>query len=208
MNLTKLNNTDLISKINEIDEKINDPSATLTEIGRYISEMKTIVRHAKLIYNKTKEILDSNIKTIENKINDVTDEDEYSNEWLKFMHNPYKITQSLTFENNNNKIKLTQNLLVDETSFITFNEGEISLKLNHIKLTSNIEQLNNIKFDFSPDLIRGKNKNKRHLGPLKTLEFDLQRLRQHKQLFIEEKEKIKNNIIYHVLLYLLIKDEI
>ena len=208
---------DLLPKIYQINEKINDPLTTLNDIKRYIAEMRSIVDHAKLIYYKAEEILNDNMHNLEKKVIEITNEDneeEYSTDWVNFMHKEYSIENSdredeLNFvqQNQRNRIKLTKALYVKENSFISINDqNEITLKLHHLTLTTSISEIEKIIFEYSPDIIKYKNKSKRHIGPLKSLETDLARLESHRILFKEEKNKIKNHIIYNTLLYLLLEE--
>jgi hypothetical protein len=113
---------DLLPKIYQINEKINDPLTTLNDIKRYIAEMRSIVDHAKLIYYKAEEILNDNMHNLEKKVIEITNEDneeEYSTDWVNFMHKEYSIENSdredeLNFvqQNQRNRIKLTKALYV------------------------------------------------------------------------------------------------
>jgi hypothetical protein len=210
MSILRSNN--LLSKINIIDAKINDPTSTLSDIKQYILEMKTIVRHAKLVYYKSQEILDNNIKLLKAKINNMTnedDEEEYSADWIEFMHKEYIVDEKdddILFQDQKEIIKITKNLSIKDNTLITVDDDKISLKLHQLMLTTCMSEIENLSFEYSPDIIKQKNKNKRHLGPIKTLESDLARLEKHKTLFKEEKNKIKNHIVYNILLYLLLKE--
>lgn len=211
------NSVDLLSKIEEIDFKINDPSSTLIDIKRYISEMRSIVEHARLIYYKTTNILNENISKLEEKINEITNEknvEEYSNNWLKFMHKEYTVNADTEFEINNefaqesnDKIKLKNTLIIRKNNLLTFEDDNITLKLNQLTLATTFQEIENLIFEYSPDIIKNKNKNKRHLGSFKTLESDISRLERHKTLLDEEKNKVKNHIIYSILLYLLLLEK-
>lgn len=211
----QLKSFDLLPKLHQINEQINDPNASLNEIKQYITEMRAIVNHAKLIYHKAEEMLNDNTHNLEIKIADITNEDneeEYSSSWVNFMHKNYIIE---TNEDNDpqfvqqcqdNKITLTPSLSVRETSFISMSGGKITLKLHHLNFTTTVQEIEKLVFEYSPDIIKSKNKNKRHLGPLISLDSDLARLESHRILFKEEKNKIKNHIIYNILLYLLLEE--
>lgn len=200
---------DIVASLELIDAKINDPMTNLIDIKRYVSEMRSLVNHAKVIYYKANEMLNKNMDVLEDKIYEITDDkEEYSSNWLEFMHKEYHIDDEnkdfIFYEHDEKKIKLTKNLSVLENSYIKIEDDHINFKIHNLSLTTTLNELENIVFDYTPDILRPKNKAKRHLGPIKSLETDLARVKNHKIILSEEKNKIKNHIIYNILLYLLL----
>ena len=201
----------IIEQINRINVQINNPDVTLSDIQKGISDMRSIVDHANLIYCKANEILNENLLKLKQKLEDITGdngEDEYSSKWVDFMHKKYEICDSkhdeVEFQSCANKIKLTPNLSINTNNLITFENGHITLNMNGICIKSTIKELEEMNLEYSSDILKKKNKNKRHLGTLKTLENDLCKLERHKVLFHEELNKVNTGIIYNVILYLLL----
>lgn len=203
---------DLIAQITLINGQINRPDVSMVDIQNGISNMRSIVNHASLIYCKVNTILNENLYKLRQKLEEITahkDEDEYSSKWADFMHRKYAICDKkddVEFQSCASKIKLTQNLSIDADSLITFENNYITLNMGGICIRSTMKELEDIIFEYSPDILRKKNKNKRHLGNLKTLENDLSKLERHKVLFRDECNKINVSIIYNVILYLLLNN--
>jgi hypothetical protein len=200
-----------IEKLNDI---INDKKTSLDDIRKCLSEMRLLVNHLKLIYNQSKKILDNNLDLINFKLTDISKEieNEYSSSWIAFINKKYSITnnEDAKFIDNSQNIKLAPNIEIKPTDFLKIETPNI-IKLSlspDINLETSLLEIENFSNNYSPNIRSITKKNFRHIGPLKTLDIDLKRLCNHKTLLKEEKNKIKTSIIYNLILYFLVENEI
>jgi len=209
-----IKSVDVLPQIEKLNQIINDKKTPLDETRKSFSEMRLLVNHAKLLHTQAKKILDRNLETINFKVKELSKDtdNEYSSSWLKFVNKPYSIapaTDDFEFVDNSSNIKLTSLLDVKSNDFIR-NEpgGVIALNIPGLKtMVTSILEIENLSHNYSPNIYSHSKKDFRHLGPLQTLESDLNRLRNHEILFKEEKNKIKTAIIYNILLYILLDEK-
>lgn len=209
-----IKSVDAVSRIEKLNNIINDKKTSIDEIRKCFSEMRLLVNHLKLLYNQSKNILESNIDLINFKVTDISKEieNEYSSSWLKFVNKNYSISnnEDVKFIDNSQNIKLAPNIELKPTDFLKIETPNI-IKLSlasGINLETSFLEIENCPHNYTPNIRSLTKKNFRHIGPLKTLETDLKRLCNNKSLLKEEKNKIKTTIIYNILLYLLIENEI
>jgi hypothetical protein len=203
-----IKDTDLVGKINELSKIANNKHASIEDVKNSINEMRTIVNHAGLIFQTTQEIFNKTFSDLSNKINKLnedTEEDEYSEEWVKFMHKTYEIDNEDFNDPYVKKISLTDTLFVSQTDWLKMDESSIVLRIgSDIQLKVTIDEIKELTFEYSSDILKPRNKNKRHLGPIDLLDLDIARLMRHPTLFKIEQNKIKSHIVYNTLLWLLL----
>ena len=189
----------MIDKLCELSLVITEKSATIDIIQQSYSEIQKIVNHIDILNTRANEILINTTDVLEKKISEVesAEVEEYSTAWLNFMYNKSDINTDHI-----NKIKLTKNTSVNETSFIKSIDNEIVLKLPGIEIKTTVNSIENLPLNYSPDIIRYKNKSKRHIGPLISLDSDIERLKNHPALLEEEKNRIQTSLIYNMCLLL------
>ena len=216
-----IKDTDLVGKINELSKIANNKHASIEDVKNSINEMRTIVNHAGLIFQTTQEIFNKTFASLSNKINKLnedTEGNEYSEEWVKFMHKTYEIDNEDFNDPYVKKISLTDTLFVSQTDWLKMDNGckhpakdlkdhasSILLKIgSDIQLKVTIDEIKELTFEYSSDILKPRNKNKRHLGPIDLLDLDIARLMRHPTLFKIEQNKIKSHIVYNTLLWLLL----
>jgi len=205
--IKQLHDIDLINKITELSKVANNENSSINDIKKSISEMRTIVNHTGLIFQTAQNIFNKTFDSLSNiidKLNDSEDElAEYSNEWIKFMHQSYSNIDE-KFELDSPKIMITENLGIKKVDWIKNENNKICVKINDIVISIPWSDIRDLTFDYSPDLLRKKFKNSRHIGPISSLENDITRIKNHPLLFKIEQNKIKSHIVYNLLLYLLL----
>ena len=197
-----------MEELNILDKKINDKNTSINNIKLSLIKMRNIVNQMHLDYNKAQEVLNKNVENLTNTINNIERiEDEYSTPWVEFMNNKYDIElkKDDTVEFGNNSIKITDNLRINQTDILKLIENKLILQIPQLELKTTFQKINSLPFTYSSDFIKSKNKPKHHLGPLKNLEADLLKLKNHPQLLEEEKNKISTTIIYNIILHQLIQ---
>lgn len=203
-----IKDTDLVGKINELSKIANNKHASIEDVKNSINEMRTIVNHAGLIFQTTQEIFNKTFLILSNKINKLnedTEENEYSEEWVKFMHKTYEIDNEDFNDPYVKKISLTDTLFVSQTDWLKMDASSIVLRIgSDIQLKVTIDEIKELTFEYSSDILKPRNKNKRHLGPIDLLDLDIARLMRHPTLFKIEQNKIKSHIVYNLLLWLLL----
>ena len=196
-----IKDTDLVGKINELSKIANNKHASIEDVKNSINEMRTIVNHAGLIFQTAQEIFNKTFSSLSNKINKLneeTEEDEYSEEWVKFMHKTYEIDNEDFNDPYVKKILLTDTLFVSQTDWLKMDESSIVLRIgSDIQLKVTIDEIKELTFEYSSDILKPRNKNKRHLGPIDLLDLDIARLMRHPTLFKIEQNKIKSHIVYN-----------
>ena len=203
-----IKDTDLVGKINELSKVANNKHASIEDVKNSINEMRTIVNHAGLIFQTAQEIFNKTFSSLSNKINKLnedTEENEYSEEWVKFMHKTYEIDNEDFNDPYVKKISLTDTLFVSQTDWLKMDASSIVLRIgSDIQLKVTIDEIKELTFEYSSDILKPRNKNKRHLGPIDLLDLDIARLLRHPTLFKIEQNKIKSHIVYNTLLWLLL----
>lgn len=211
LSIKKVYDTDLIGKITELSKIVNNEDSDVKEIKNAISEMKTIVNHAGLIFQTTQDIFNKTFKNLSSKVdklNNEIDDDEYSATRIKFMHKTYELkveneSDLSIIDHDVSKIELTPILKIPQTTWLKIVHPEtITLCLGRLIITTTMDELKKITFDYSSNILKPTHKNRRHLGPLQSLDNDVIRLRNHPDLFRIEQNKIKSHIVYNLLLYL------
>lgn len=214
LKIKKMRSSDIPAKIEQLDKIINDSNTSLDAIKIAVRELRAIVNHTHLIYNTSRDMLERNIDKLNEKIYDISnasDEDEYGQAWIKFMNKQYDIDDIKSgitcAENTPPYIEIFPNLKIKPNNIIKIDGNNITCTISSdLILTTTKMEIENIIFEYSSDIIRDKNKKKRHIGPVNKLSVDLPRLVNNKLLFKEEKNKIKTSIIYNIILYLLLSD--
>lgn len=203
-----IKDTDLIGKINELSKIANNKHASIEDVKNSINEMRTIVNHTGLIFQTAQEVFNktfSNLSKKINKLNEDTEENEYSEEWIKFMHKTYEIDNEDFNDPYAKKIPLTDTLFISQTDWLKMNNESIVLRIgSDIQLKVTIDDIKDLTFEYSSDILKPRNKDKRHLGPIDLLDLDIARLMRHPTLFKIEQNKIKSHIVYNTLLWLLL----
>ena len=203
-----IKDTDLICKINELSKIANNKHASIEDVKNSINEMRTIVNHTGLIFQTAQEVFNktfSNLSKKINKLNEDTEENEYSEEWIKFMHKTYEIDNEDFNDPYMKKILLSDKLFVSQTDWLKTDNSYIVLRIgSDIQLKVTIDDIKDLTFEYSSDILKPRNKDKRHLGPIDLLDLDIARLMRHPTLFKIEQNKIKSHIVYNTLLWLLL----
>lgn len=203
-----IKDTDLIGKINELSKIANNKHASIEDVKNSINEMRTIVNHTGLIFQTAQEVFNktfSNLSKKINKLNEDTEENEYSEEWIKFMHKTYEIDNEDFNDPYMKKILLSDKLFVSQTDWLKTDNSYIVLRIgSDIQLKVTIDDIKDLTFEYSSDILKPRNKDKRHLGPIDLLDLDIARLMRHPTLFKIEQNKIKSHIVYNTLLWLLL----
>lgn len=216
VSIKKIRDIDLISKITELSKIANNERSDMKDIKVAIHEMRTIVNHAGLIFQTVQNIFNKTFSKLSDKINRLNnedDEDEFSENWIKFMHKSYEVNTDEVFDMDSKsnitdpsivQIPLTPNLTIHQNSWLKFSLPEtIVLHLGkNLSISTTLTELKELAFDYSPDILKQKNKKLRHVGPIALLDMDVTRLKQHPLLFKIEQNKIKSHIVYNLLLYL------
>lgn len=218
VSVKKIHDIDLIQKINELSKIANNDRSDMKDIKVAIHEMRTIVNHAGLIFQTVQDVFHKTFSKLSKKINRLNseiDEEEFSENWMKFMHKSYEVNHDDDFESKSGiidpsiaHIPVTSNLIIHQNSWLKFDLPEtITICIGkNLSITTTLTEIKELTFDYSPDILKLKNKYSRHIGPIASLDMDIERLKNHPILFKIEQNKIKSHIVYNLLLYLLLNN--
>lgn len=196
---------DIIRQLDKLSRIVNDEKSSITDIKKSIVEMRSLVNYSGLIFQSAQEIFNKTFHGLSNSIKYLSADcnDEFSNKWIDFMHQKYKIDNPEQKYENPNDIKLTDTLTIQQPSFIAHKDNLFSVNLGNHSISTTLDDIQKLSFDYSPNIIKHQTKKLRHVGPLNTLDTDFARLLNHPSLFKIEHNKIKSHIVYHLLLHLL-----
>lgn len=196
---------DIVYQLNKLSRIVNDEKSSITDIKKSIVEMRSLVNYSGLIFQTSQEIFNNAFNNLSKNIRglNTNESEEFSNKWIDFMHQKYKIDNPEQKYENATDIKLTDTLSIPQPNYIAYKNELFNLSIGDISLSTTLNDIQKLSFDYSPNIIKHHTKKLRHIGPLASLDTDFARLLNHPLLFKIEHNKIKSHIIYNLLLHLL-----